>query len=334
MRMHSQQKINKLLVSVRNWGGMCLLVIFAFASPMEKALAVINACTEAPNNILMLQAPDALNVDPSVALGQVIGSTSVTWNTTPVSCSITGIGNVRGVGTPNGNIYPTTIPGVGYRAKVTSVWASQLQGYWPTSTISGTYGSAGNFGGGTILLEFIKTGVIPASGGVFSPGKIGSLYVQGSPLSADYITYNLGGGIIINPVTDACTVTSSAIDVPLEDIHQTALRNQGAIGKSAGFSIPISCKSPVNISISFSGDMANSGLGVFKNTNAANANNVGIQLLDKNNNPVSTVAGQSVNVGLVNGTVSYPMRAQYYALTDNVPEGAVNAIAYASIVYN
>lgn len=313
------------------WDSMWLLAIFLFSNPILSAAA--DQCSYAPGFSVYISAPPAISVDPSVSIGTRIGVASGSWPLRSVSCSMAGYASIIGVGMPDGIIYPTSIPGVGYRARITSTWAAELTEYWPTTPFYGNFSTSGTFAGGTLNVEFIKTGPIPSAGGKFGPGKIGSEYISGQ-VSGDLIAYYLSSPIIINPVTNACTVTSSTITVPLEDVNQSSFRNVGSTAKATPFNVPLNCSSPVNLSLSFSGNMAGVGQGVFKNTNSANASNIGIQLLDKNNNPITTAAGQYISVGIVSGFMNYPMTAQYYALTTNIPPGSVSAIAYATIVYN
>lgn len=280
-----------------------------------------------------VSSTSSLNVDPSVSIGSVVGSAIGAFPVLPYDgCGGAGAGQIIGVGTPNGNVYPTTIPGVGYRAIILSNWTAPLSaGYWPTGmTASYPAWFGTGFPAGSLKIEFIKTGIIPAQGGTFGPTPIGYLMVNGQVGA----TFNLDTPMIINPVTNACTITQSAIPVNLDDVTTGQLTMPGNTAKDKPLTIPLSCSMPVNISLSFNGAMSDSTNGVFQNTNSANANSVGIQLLDSNNNPVKTGSGQYIPLGTVSGNLNYSMTARYYALTSNVAAGAVNAIAYASIVYN
>jgi type 1 fimbria pilin len=291
-------------------------------------------CINPSMNQITISAPSVTNASLEVPIGQVIASTTASWPTTTVSCTMTGSGSVIGVGTPNGNIYPTSIPGIGYRGKVTAPWSAPLTNYWPTGSLSSPYGLSGVFNGGTLLLEFIKTGPIPSTGGTFGPVKVGSEYIQRTSISGDYIYFYLATPLIISPAVPACTITQSAITVNLDDSQTSQLTALGNTSKDKAFSIPLNCTSASNISMGFSGDIADNTNAVFRNlSGSTNATSVGVQILE-NGTPVPTTVGSYLNLGTINGNTSVALTARYYALTDNAYPGEVSAIAYASILYN
>ena len=276
----------------------------------------------------------SLDVDPSLPIGSPIGSAQASFPELPFNgCVGQGQGQIVGIGTPVGKVYPTTIQGVGYRAIILSNWAPPLSiDYWPTGTVGGplTTWFSGGFPAGTLKIEFIKTGVIPAKGGTFGPTPIGYLMVGG------YIgaTFNLDAPMVVNPVTNACTITQSAITVNLDDVRAGQINVPGSTANEKLVNIPLSCSLPAAISLAFSGTVTDSTNAVFTNSNSGNASSVGIQLLDQYNNPVPTLAGQYVSLGTVNGTLNYPMTARYYSLRSNVDAGVVNTVINVAIVYN
>lgn len=141
--------------------------------------------------------------------------------------------------------------------------------------------------------------------------------------------------VIIKPKNPSCTVVGgiSGINVALDDVFVSELNTAGKTAKPKNFTIPINCTSPANISISFSGDMANLSNGVFQNNNTyTNAKNVGIQLLDNNGNAVNT--SSVVNIGQISGLHNYTMTARYYSVTGNASVGKVDSVANATIRYN
>ncbi|MGL5387633.1 MAG: fimbrial protein [Serratia sp. (in: enterobacteria)] len=283
-----------------------------------------------PLTFNLTSAIPTVNISPAVPLNTILASTTVSFPLTSGGCD-KGSGNktstIVGVGTPNGNLYPTSIPGVSYRGKLDANWPGYPNSWWPSSrTWTGRW--PGSYAASTVTIEFVKTGPIPGSAGTFGPGVIGNISVDGS---LDIILY-LATTLIIQPTTPACTVTQSNIPVNLEDTTTANLNIINSTTGDKGFTIPLQCDSLVNLSLSFSGTMASSNNTVFKNTNSSTADNVGFQLLDQNGNVITP--STYINVGNVNGTFNYPMTARYYALTADVPAGPVNAIAYATIVYN
>ncbi|WP_447878201.1 fimbrial protein [Serratia fonticola] len=280
-----------------------------------------------------LNAPAQINLNPALAIGSVVATANLTWvafssnGDCPVAYNTpSGVFRLTGEGVPNGNLYPTTIPGIAYRGSITDGWAPALQGVWPR-TITMQVANRG-VAGGTAKIDFIKTGPI-------EPGEFGAQIVMNASINnVPWFELYLAGEIIIVPTVPACTVTQSAISVPLEDTNTSQLAALGNTSKDKTFYIPLSCTTATNISLAFSGDIADDTNAVFRNlSGSANAASVGVQIL-KDGTPVPTTPGNFLNLGLSNGSFTVPMTARYYALTDNVDVGAVSAIAYATIVYN
>ncbi|EOF4707185.1 MAG: fimbrial protein [Klebsiella huaxiensis] len=293
-------------------------------------------CTSAPNIMLYLTpSTNTLSIDPTLPVGSVLATASASWAQGVGPCMGRGSIQINGEGTPNGKIYPTTVPGIGYRAKLTTSWDSRLTGFWPTTTLVGnniTFGP--EYFDGTILVEFLKTGPVSAAGGIYGPAKIGSLDIVGGVGSGEYFVYYLNSPITILPTLPACTLVDSVISVTLPDVKQSSLNVAGKTDGDTRFNIPLKCDRTADISLSFSGDATHPSNGVFKNTNAENSDYVGIQLLDKNGTPVSSIEEEYSVIGDMNGSSNYPMTARYYTIIPGSPAGSVNAVVYATLVYN
>ncbi|HBE9178830.1 TPA: fimbrial protein [Serratia fonticola] len=280
-----------------------------------------------------VNAPLTINLNPTLAIGSVVATANLTFPAMQVTsdCPIPygaswATWNLFGEGVPDGRLYPTTIPGVAYRGAITAGWADALQRPWPliTGYPVGTQGLAG----GTATLTFIKTG--PIEPGTFGPQMV----MHGTVNDIPFFELYLGNPIPVVPTVPACTVTQSAITVNLEDTSTSQLAAMGNTSKDKAFNIPLTCNSATNIALAFSGDIADDANAVFRNLSGdANAASVGVQIL-KDNTPVPTTSGNFLNLGTINGSITVPMTARYYALTDNVEVGAVKSIAYATIVYN
>ena len=113
------------------------------------------------------------------------------------------------------------------------------------------------------------------------------------------------------------------------------LKGTGTTYGDTTFNIPLNCKSASNISLSFTGSaMVDNANGVFLNNDSITGSSVGVQILDREGNPVSASVGELTTIGELNGDLSYPMTARYYSLVDTVPAGDVVSTVYATIVYN
>lgn len=279
-------------------------------------------------------APSIININPTLAVGSVVGSTTVTFSNGTATCGKSyydkgyNTWKVDGVGVPSGNLYPTSIPGIAYKGKITANWMAPLTNYWPAAMSNYDGVIPALYNGGTISVEFIKTG--PISPGKFGQQTLANFTVNDKP----FLDIYLNGESIVAPIIPACNITQSVSSITLEETTVSQLSTVGSTSKDQQFSIPLTCNANTNISLSFSGDMADSANAVFSNlSGSANANSVGVQILS-GGTPVPTAANTYLSLGQVNGSISVPLVARYFALTDNAQAGAVNAVATANIIYN
>lgn len=271
----------------------------------------------------------SVEIDPTLPVGSVLGSITLSWpmmgtEWSCVSAPSGGSMSFLGNGTPNGNLYPTPVPGIAYRGRLPDWQTLGMGGWWP---VNGGYPYKVNNGvaDGSAIIEFIKTG--PVGSGTLGP----QVLMYGKIANQSWFNIILDSAVPIGPKDDACTITQSTIPVTLETVPSSVFASSVTAGDT-GFSIPINCATPANVALSFTGDTVDAANGVFKNTSAITGGQVGIQLLDKNNTPVEI--GKSTIVGSVTGEYNYPMTARYYRLSNSVPPGEVNGIANVTIVYN
>lgn len=280
--------------------------------------------------------PATLSVPQSAPPGTVLATFSLDWSALqPNGCKWPQAASANyafyGEGSPDGNLYPTNIPGIAYRGRLPGWQRYGLDKYWPETGLAVSEGSDGRSGyikPGSATIELIKTG--PVQSGSFGPGTIMRGYVQG----VNFFNIFLSNTINVTYANPACSVLSSTVPVNLETVNSLKLNETGKTAGDTLFTLPLNCPSPTRISLTFSGDVVDSGNAVFRNSNPANTANVGVQLLDKNNIPVPTSPASSISLGEVSGNYNYPMTARYYSLTGNVPAGAVSSVAYVTIQYN
>lgn len=296
-------------------------------------------CTGAePYTPVKVTLPSTITISPEIAIGAVLGTVTSTFPTgrTTGACDITGPGGtvpVNGTGIPDGNLYPTTIPGILYRAKMTAGWSVTgiKNEYWPAvGSFTGVWTYDGGYAGGTFTIELIKSGAI-AGNMTWIPGVLGTVQVISNGVTYNFIEMYSNDPIQIKPLNPACKVTKAIIPVALEPVSVSSLKTTGSTAGEQSVDIPLTCSTSANISMDFEGDFADSTNAVLKNGSSSdNKNNVGIQILNTSGNPLQT----RENIGAVNGSVSYQIKARYYALTDEAPVGDVSSTIYATIVYN
>lgn len=278
-----------------------------------------------------VQVPTSINVDPTLPVGTILATTSFTWGTiVRPGCVLPGgtsqTFTLDGMGTPNGNLYPTSVPGLAYRGKITG-WPSAFLNFWPVSVPNWIVGD-NTVSRGTVIVEFVKTG--PLQPGTLAPQVIMVAQIAGKP----WFNVYMEGSINIKPTVPACNTSTPTIDVQLNPISPTDLPSVGATAGSKDFAIKLSCGAPANISLNFSGDVVDASQAVFRNTNATTGSSVAVQIL-KDSNPVPVGAGNNINIGAaVSNEITTQFTARYYALTNNAQVGDVSSVVTANIVYN
>lgn len=284
---------------------------------------------------VIVKPPAMISIDTALPVGTVLASANLSWPNTPLpgdSCT-NGLGGsytwkMFGEGTANGNYYPTSIPGVSYRLQING-WPSNFNGYFPVTTSYPYYSGATNVAAGSVNFQLVKTGVVTPKD--LLPQPLGHVTVDGKA----FFDIILGQAVPIKPTNPACTVTKSVIPVTLASVTSGKLKGTGTTYGDTTFNIPLNCKSASNISLSFTGSaMADNANGVFLNNDSITGSSVGVQILDREGNPVSASVGELTTIGELNGDLSYPMTARYYSLVDTVPVGDVVSTVYATIVYN
>ncbi|MCS3601668.1 type 1 fimbria pilin [Buttiauxella sp. BIGb0471] len=296
-------------------------------------IALTTGYTQAACPVIYNATPPAdLNIDPSLPVGSVLATMQLSW---PLQngCQVNGSGagfhvGQYGNGVPNGNLYPTGLAGVSYRGKIEGWYNSA---YWPTVYDTSAVQMTA-IGSGTATIEFVKTG--PVEAGILPPMdylRVQATDVSGTP-DATMLIIRTGVPIPVDPVINSCSATP-VVPVSLNTVLNDDLATVGATAGDKTFNINVTCTGPANISLMFTGDVVDSNNAVFRNSDAITGSTIGIQILN-NNSAVPIGAGRYMNLNVVNGTVSPTFTARYYAFAQPVIAGNVNAIAYATIVYN
>ncbi|SUW63737.1 fimbrial-like adhesin protein SfmF [Buttiauxella agrestis] len=284
-----------------------------------------------------LQPPASINLDPTLPIGSVIGTTTMSFPTTTYSswsCTGTSAGTITtkwaGIGTAQNNLFPTQMPGVAYRVSFSGgAWFGLFgAAYFTLSDTSNYAGGTTGLSGAVLKFEFIKTAPITSTGAIPAQDMVD--YTENSRVMVKII---LNGPIPVIPINTTCNTSTPVVTVPLDTVTASDFSQVGDTAKDKPFSIKLSCPTSMNIALSFNGDVINSSQAVFKNTDSATGSSVGIQIL-KDGNPVPNGSGNFINIGQVSDEVTMDFIARYYALISSVQIGNVTAIANASIVYN
>ena len=292
------------------------------------ALLPVKVMAGCPDKSIYATAPSEVILDPSVGVGGVMATMNVYWPDTPYCTGIFKEAINEGTGTPNGNLYQSPFGGVAYRIYVTS-WGYPLNGYWPNYQKGISFGS-GLRGGNPAVIEIVKTQDFFGAGEWRSSAIFGRATLRNLFGSVTYVL-RFSNPVVLKVPT--CTITNSNISFSLNEAETKDLTKAGDVSKEKSFLIPINCPVARNLSLQFSGDMADSTRGVYRNQNSSSANRstLGIQVLFGS---TGVQPGVNYNIGVINGFRNIGMSARYYALADNVAGGSINSTAYATIIYN
>jgi len=290
--------------------------------------------------------PSIITLPDTLTVGTVL------WTSAPIvpadyptlACAgTTNSGVVTQAGSPVGDntLFPTNVPGLSY--KLLHPDTSRLLQAYPEESIS-----AGNiqFSVATAL-QLVVTGTI-APGSVFTGGQFAQWNVDMCNMKSIVGFAHCGASKGTNPVelfnsssirfiAPACTIV---VDPTIVTLPTVTASNFGATGSVAGqtpFNVQLNCPSAAagaNLAITLATSSPMAGAtGVIANTTGSGyAQNVGVQVLDGNGNPVSF--GTAISAGTVTaGNFDVQLNARYYQTGAAVTAGQVKATATYTITY-
>lgn len=313
----------------------CLLVL-ALASIPGISWAGSGWCVISSGNkeTVSMTLPSTITLDPNTNVGDVLATSPVTVPS-PSSSQLTcyynspiGVINVVG-GQPGGSstVFPTGVPGVGYR--ILHPDSSYPLPPWYSDQIGpGTYtmsiGSA---------LQLVKTGPI-SSGSTLSAGVLGYWLYGGY-----YNDVRIEDFALANPVTfvaPSCTVTTPSISVTLPTVSTSSLSGTGETAGTTAFAIGLNCASSAagrQVAVQFDTNQSYAGANGVIVPGSGTAKRVGVQLLDSSFSP-SIVFGTPNTVGTTpTGLYNLTYYARYYATGAAVKAGSLSATATFTISY-
>lgn len=252
-----------------------------------------------------------------VAMGARFNCTSA-WN-------FAGVLNTFTTPNPYGNsVYDTNISGVGLQISV----GGNINGPLPYFYLKNA--------GGYIIQATMVANLVKTSSGAVGSGNL-SIGVLAT-LSADNITtYSLGLTGANTIVSVACSVTNTAINVPMGNVQRSKFSGPGYEGDPVPFSIPLDCDANTRVNFKLDATADSSGApGVMALNSSAlgtAASGVGIKLT-RSGAPLAF--GTVIPAGTVTsaGRFSIPLVARYYQTAPNVTAGQANATATFTMTYN
>ncbi|WP_241613803.1 fimbrial protein [Rosenbergiella epipactidis] len=300
--------------------------------------------------------PSNITVQRDLAVGSVIGSvTSSTvsaFNCTNSSPTLTYQQfGAKGYGTylttlSGQRIYSTNIAGIGYGITVTTVNNCSGASY-PVDGSNNVDGNQNNriacsvnglFGNqpiqGQIKVTYYKTAATTGSGTV--NGMTVASFILRNNQSTWQNPETLVNASSFNVTTLACSVTNTAITVPMGTVEKRSFSGVGTWPgdtNTKSFNIPLSCNLGTKVNLQIDGSAQNANNGVLNlNSGTGSASGVGIQLL-YNDQPL--VLGTSFLVGTTttSGTYNINLKSRYYQTSNTITTGSANSSATFTLTY-
>jgi len=298
---------------------LLLMLVLAFMPTGAKA-----NCTTTGTTPVTFTPPTTITVAFNAAVGTVLYTSPLIAPTNPPTLTCTGTTNygvIDSVGTTPGvgvQVYPTSIAGLGYSITHNDL-TTFLFPYPCCQLAAGSYSASVSSS-----LQLIKTGPI-VSGSVLPAGQIGYWqFDSGQKIE----TFTLANSVTI--LDPACSVNTTPINVTLPTITTGALNAVGATTGTTAFAIALTCSSGATLDVQLNFAGTASGITGVLTPTSGTAAGVGVQLLDKNSNPV--VFGATTLVGSTSGLTSIPFYARYYR-TAGITAGTLTASATFTLSY-
>jgi len=256
-------------------------------------------------------------------------------NDAVLTCNGTGAGDLigtvdKGVQVPNSNrIYRTNIPGIGIRIGFRP-WTGKSPEHFPFKLGSPVTSSGKNW---TITVELYKLEKNTGNGSL-DAGGYASMYSSDFPQNALRVVVS---GRATTIVTPSCTAAPPP-PVQLGKVWKNLFSSVGSTAAEQSFNIKLNCReskpelNAVYLRMDAKPD-ASGAPGVIALSSEANAaTGVGIQILDKDRQPVTY--GQGALVGMsTDGVYNVPFHARYYQTSNQVTAGVANGTATFTLEY-
>jgi type 1 fimbria pilin len=265
-------------------------------------------------------------VQQGAPLGAILSSKTVYQETGLYTCTsnynfILGIAKFTTLSAYGKSVYNTNIAGVGLL----------LERGPNTFPYTKSYVAGSSFVTGNVTASLIKTSVGSTGSGTLAPGTLAFINVDALRLT----DLNLTGTSTIVPV--GCSVTNTAINVPMGNVQRSTFTGAGYEGSPVQFVIPLDCGAGTRVDFKLDAPADSSGVaGVMAINSSATGNaasGVGIKIT-RDSVPVNF--GTTVQAGVTanNGTYNIPFVARYYQTSPDVKAGQANGTATFTMTYN
>lgn len=184
-------------------------------------------------------------------------------------------------------------------------------------------------------VSFVKTSETVSSGTLVpSQTRYGIGVYTKSGLGTNFNpVISFSGNIIIR--TEACSVSSPTINVPLGTHSGTDFAGIGSTVGETAFNVDLNCDATAKVNMRIDGNQDSSGAaGVLAlDESSSRASGIGVQVLKGDRGLIDIGSAWLVTESAPAGPYSIPMLARYYKTADSVRAGAANATATFTMIY-
>lgn len=301
-------------------------------------------------------SPPNVTVQRDLPVGSVIGSVSgstvsafTCTNSSPTLAyqQFGAKGYGKFVTNLNGQrIYSTNIAGIGYGITITTV--NNCPGHsFPVDGNDNIDGNLNNritcavngmFGNqpiqGQIKVTYYKTATTTGSGTV--NGMTVAAFILRNNQTNWQTPEPRVNAASFNVTTLACTVTNTAISVPMGTVEKHSFSGVGTWpgdSNTKSFNIPLSCDLGTKVNLQIDGSPQNATNGVLNlNSGTSSASGVGIQLL-YNDQPLAIGTSFLTGTTTTSGSYNISLKSRYYQTSNNITTGIANSSATFTLVY-
>lgn len=333
------------------------LLFIASAALLAMTAPNVQAYTCSTSTESTTLTPQSVTIDRNLPVGSLIGSQLLSGTVQAFKCSneipmgLYQEFGIKGYGTYattiNGRrVYRTNIPGLGYSLGITDLTPpcanltafidglSTIDGNVDNRAICSKAGFPMSSLNAQVRLDFYKTAQVMGVGTVRAR-QVGAFILRTDQRKWIYpeSAINIAA---FNVISNACTVTNTAISVPMGTVEKRAFGGTGTWPGDANtrsFSIPLNCNAGTKVSIQIDGNAHNAAQGVL-NLNGSNGSalGVGIQLV-YSNAPLPLAIPLALGTAATDGAYNIPLQARYYQTGSNITPGLANASATFTMLY-
>lgn len=237
---------------------------------------------------------------------------------------------INGWVTNSNKIAATNIPGIGIRVKMTEI------GYINTTFSRFADNLKYEIRNPYWTVEIIKTGRVTQSNSLTAGNLARMVQTNTLPNNSRWILSTLRipiGAIKVNSLK--CTTKADSYNINLGTWYDTQFKNIGDVSQNVNIPITLNCAAGTNIkaTVTSSAGYIDVNTGKLNLSGSNRATGIGIQLVDRNNNPIRLNTKLSLQNNVSSGDYIFNWKARYIKTGSKITAGSANSTATVNILY-